>query len=207
MSGFDPYQTLALARSADADAIKAAYRQKARVTHPDRGGDPDAFIIVVKAFGVLSDPEAKRLFDETGTINEDGAKTYRQEVAVILADMFDAAVTTALGLGLPLERVDFIAQMVSALGNQSGQAEEDCNKLDGEIEALKALRSRIKRQDENPNLFVSRLNDQVSAKVIAHATARRRLALLETAAAELANYDSEVELFAALDIGQEAGSV
>lgn len=207
MSGFDPYQTLAVDRSADAAAIKAAYRQKARLTHPDRGGDTEAFIVVVKAFGVLSDPDAKRLFDETGTINEDGAKSYRQEVAVILADMFDAAVTTALGLGLPLDRVDFIAQMGSALSNQSAQAEEDCDKLDGEIEALKALRGRIKRQDEKPNLFVSRLNDQVSAKVTTHATARRRLALLETAAAELANYDSEVELFSALDVGQDAGSV
>jgi len=200
MSGFDPYSILEIVRSADADAIKSAYRQKARVTHPDRGGEPEAFIVVVKAFGVLSDPEARRLFDETGTVNEDGAKSYRQEVAVILADMFDAAVTTALGLGLPLERVDFIAQMTSALTNQSGQAQADCDKLDGEIDALKALRARIRRQDDNPNLFVLRLNDQVGAKVTAHAVARRRLALLETAAAELANYDSEIELFSALDI-------
>jgi len=202
MAEFDPYHVLGLRRTNDADAIKAAYRQKARQTHPDRGGEPDAFIVVVKAFGVLSDPDAKRLFDETGIINEDGAQNYRQEVALILADMFDAAVTTALGLGIPLERVDFIAQMGSALANQSSQAQDDCRKLDMEIEALKTLRGRIKRGDDRPNLFVERLNSQVGAKVSAHSIAQRRVSLLETAATELANYDSEVELFAALDVGQ-----
>ena len=200
MESFDPYAVLGVVRAADADAIKSAYRKQARLTHPDRGGDPDAFMVVVRAFGVLSDPDARRLFDETGEINEEGARSARQEVAVVLADMFDAAVSTALGLGLPLDRVDFIAQMSGALKTQAAQVEESVGKLDGEIDALKALRARIRRQDTEPNLFVERLNGQVTAKVKAHAGARQRLAIFATAAAELANYDSEVELFSALDV-------
>ena len=201
METFDPYQTLGLARSADGDAVKAAYRSHARQTHPDRGGDPDAFMVVVRAFGVLSDPDRRRHFDETGEINEDGARSARQEVAIILADMFDAAVAAALGLGLPLDQVDFIGQMTGALRTQVGQVEEQVGKLDREIEALKTLRGRIRRSDTEPNLFVERLNGQVGGKVREHAAARHRLTLFSTAAAELANYDSEVELFSALDVG------
>jgi len=122
MQRFDPYLTLGLARSATADGIKAAYRQRVRLTHPDRGGDPAEFIAVVKAFGLLSDPEARRLYDEAGIIDEDGVRTFRRDVAGILADMFDAAVETAVATGLPLARVNFVEQMKAAVTTGLGDA-------------------------------------------------------------------------------------
>src|SRR5690554_6285171 len=121
MQMFDPYAILELPRSAGAAAIKAAYRRQARVTHPDRGGEAAAFMGVVKAFGVLSDPEARRRFDETGQVDEAGARDRRQQVATILAEMFDTAIATALSLGLPLHRVDFVAQMTRAVQKQAAE--------------------------------------------------------------------------------------
>ena len=196
----DPYVTLGLHPAADPAAIKAAYRRSVRVAHPDRGGNADDFIAIVKAFGVLSDPVAKRLFDETGQIDENGARDYRQDVVVILADMFDTAVATALGVDLPLHAVDFIEQMSAVVQVQLLDANDESQKLDRQIQALEDLRARIKRRDGATNLFVMRLNEQVRAKVEAHRASLRRLALLETAASELANYDSETELFSALDV-------
>lgn len=196
----DPYSLLGLSREADEAAIKAAYRRSVRVAHPDRGGDADQFIAIVQAFGVLSDPVSRRLFDETGQIDEDGVRDYRQEVAVVLADMFDTAVTTALGLALPLQSVNFIEQMVSVVRTQIADAEDKRSKSDAEIKALEGLRARIKRRDGAANLFVERLNEQIKGKVQAHRVSLHRLSLLETAALELANYDSEVELFSALDV-------
>jgi curved DNA-binding protein CbpA len=200
MTVSDPYSTLGVPRAADAAAIKAAYRRCVRVAHPDRGGDAEHFIAIVRAFGVLSDPVAKRLFDETGHIDEDGVRDYRQEVTVILADMFDVAISTALGLALPLGSVDFIAQMASVVQTQIADADQNRRKADTEIQALESLRGRIKRRDGAVNLFVERLNEQIKAKVQVHRTALRRLSLLESAASELASYDSEVELFSALDV-------
>lgn len=196
----DPYAILGLPREADAASIKAAYRRSVRVAHPDRGGDSDEFIAIVQAFGVLSDPVSKRLFDETGQVDEDGVRDYRQEVAIVLADMFDTAVTSALGLALPLQSVNFIEQMVSVVRTQIADAEEKRSKNDAEIKALEGLRARIKRRDGAANLFVERLNEQIKGKVQAHRVSLHRLSLLETAALELANYDSEVELFSALDV-------
>jgi curved DNA-binding protein CbpA len=199
MTQFDPYDILGVARAARAAEIKHAYRRKVQVAHPDRGGDPEAFILIVRAFGLLSDPDARRLFDETGIVDDEGVKGYRREVALILADMFDAAVETAIATGLKLESVDFIAQMSAAVQTGLGDARQTLGRTDGEIGALQALRARIRRTDEDRNLFAERLDAQVALKTEQHATIKRRVAMLETALAELGNYENETELIAALE--------
>jgi curved DNA-binding protein CbpA len=198
MKTFDPYKILEIARKAPAAEIKLAYRRKVQVAHPDRGGDPDEFMLVVKAFGLLSDPDARRLFDETGIIDDEAVRGYRREVTVILADMFDAAVATAVATGLKLESVDFISQMTSAVEAGLLDARAKLGRTDSEIGALQGLRSRIKRTDADRNLFTERLDSQVAAKTEQHATIKRRVLMLETALAELGNYQSETELIAAL---------
>lgn len=202
MTSFDPYLVLGLARSANAAAIKTAYRQHVQVTHPDRGGDTETFITIVKAFGVLSDPEARRLYDEAGIIDDDGVKSYRREVATILADMFDTAVSTAVASRLDLARVDFVGQLTQAVQTGLGGARGELAQTDREIVSLSGLRSRIRRNDAQQNLFAERLDGQVKAKTEQHANIKRRVAILETALVELGNYASEVELIAALDAAQ-----
>lgn len=202
MTSFDPYLVLGLARSASPAAIKTAYRQQVQVSHPDRGGDTEAFIAIVKAFGVLSDPDARRLFDEAGIIDDAGIQSYRREVATILADMFDTAVSAAVAGRMDLARVDFIGQLTLAVQTGLGAARGDLAQTDREIISLSDLRSRIRRSDSQQNLFAERLDNQVRAKTEQHAGIKRRVAILETALVELGNYASEVELIAALDAAQ-----
>ncbi|MGV3491434.1 MAG: DnaJ domain-containing protein [Devosia sp.] len=204
MSIFDPYDVLGVDRLAAAGDIKLAYKRKVQVAHPDRGGDPDVFILVVRAFGLLSDPDARRLFDETGIVDDEAVTGYRREVAAILADMFDAAVGTAIATGLKLESVDFIKQMSGAVTTGLKDARQTLARTDGEIGALQGLRARIKRTDADRNVFVERLDAQVKAKTEEHRTIKRRVAMLETALAELGNYESEIELIAALETEAEA---
>mgnify|MGYP000883373926 CR=1 FL=1 len=205
MTDFDPYLILGVARQAPAAEIKLAYRRKVQVAHPDRGGDAEAFMLVVKAFGLLSDPDARRLFDETGTIDDEAVKGYRREVAIILADMFDAAVATAVATGLKLEQVDFIRQMAAAVETGLAEARVKLKRIDSEIVALQGLRSRIRRTDQDRNIFAERVGAQVAAKTGEHATIKRRVAMLETALAELGNYESETELIAALEVEGASG--
>jgi len=205
MTDFDPYLILGVARQAPAAEIKLAYRRKVQVAHPDRGGDAEAFMLVVKAFGLLSDPDARRLFDETGTIDDEAVKGYRREVAIILADMFDAAVATAVATGLKLEQVDFIRQMAAAVETGLAEARVKLKRIDSEIVALQGLRSRIRRTDQDRNIFAERVGAQVAAKTGEHATIKRRVAMLETALAELGNYESETELIAALEVEGSSG--
>lgn len=202
METFDPYLTLGLSRAATPGAIKTAYRQRAQTAHPDRGGDPQEFIAVVKAFGLLSDPEARKLYDQAGIIDEDGVRNYRRDVTTILADMFDAAVETAVATGLRLERVNFVAQMRVAVEAGLADARTGLARSDRDIGALNALRARIRRHDGAENLFVARLDAQIEARTTQHSQIRRRVMLLETAIVELGNYHSEVELISALEAAQ-----
>jgi len=52
----DPYLVLGVPRSATPDEVKAAYRKAARKNHPDRGGSPEAFQRVQRAYEALTAP-------------------------------------------------------------------------------------------------------------------------------------------------------
>ncbi|KAF0914701.1 hypothetical protein E2562_031209 [Oryza meyeriana var. granulata] len=58
------YDFLGVARDADADEIKRAYRRAAVTHHPDKGGDEETFKEVARAYQVLSDPGLRRDYDE-----------------------------------------------------------------------------------------------------------------------------------------------
>ncbi|QFY64118.1 DnaJ domain-containing protein (plasmid) [Rhizobium grahamii] len=62
----NPYEILGVRRDASDDQIKAAYRRRAKSTHPDSGGDPAAFGRVQKAYELLLDPVRRKVFDDTG---------------------------------------------------------------------------------------------------------------------------------------------
>ena len=65
----DYYALLGVARDADADEIKRAYRKLARKYHPDVSQEPDAearFKEVAEAYEVLKDPEKRAAYDSAG---------------------------------------------------------------------------------------------------------------------------------------------
>ncbi|MEM1415889.1 MAG: J domain-containing protein [Myxococcota bacterium] len=68
----DFYKMLGLSRGASESEIKKAYRSLARDLHPDRNPDDakaeERFKEVAEAYGVLSDANRKRLYDEFGEV-------------------------------------------------------------------------------------------------------------------------------------------
>ena len=65
----DYYETLGLARGADAEAVKRAYRKQARKYHPDVSKEPNAeekFKEVQEAYEVLRDAEKRAAYDQLG---------------------------------------------------------------------------------------------------------------------------------------------
>ena len=66
----DYYEVLGVDRNADEAALKKAYRQLAKKYHPDvNPGDKEAeakFKEATEAYGVLSDPEKRRQYDQFG---------------------------------------------------------------------------------------------------------------------------------------------
>jgi curved DNA-binding protein len=72
----DLYQTLGVARDADPDVLRKAYRKLARRHHPDLNPDDaqaeEEFKRISEAYAVLSDPEKRRNYDEFGEISLEG---------------------------------------------------------------------------------------------------------------------------------------
>lgn len=58
------YELLGVDNDVEPEALKAAYRQKALVEHPDKGGDQDRFDAIFNAFNLLQDPERRLEYDE-----------------------------------------------------------------------------------------------------------------------------------------------
>jgi curved DNA-binding protein CbpA len=77
----DYYQILGVLRNADANTLKSAYRKRALESHPDRGGSHEKMLLVNEAWGVLSNPESRRRYDEflTGAANQETVQAVEED--------------------------------------------------------------------------------------------------------------------------------
>lgn len=70
----DPYEILGVSRNAAPSEIKKAYKELARLWHPDKNKGPDAerhFIEINRAYGILNDPERKAQYDRYGGFDDE----------------------------------------------------------------------------------------------------------------------------------------
>jgi len=65
------YDRLGLQRTADTNEIRKAYMLLARKHHPDKGGDPEQFKEIQKAYEILSDDQKRAIYDHTGQEQND----------------------------------------------------------------------------------------------------------------------------------------
>ena len=70
----DFYRTLGVRRDAGQDEIKRAYRELAKKHHPDKNKNSkttERFVEIQKAHDILSDPQKRKMFDQTGSDPDD----------------------------------------------------------------------------------------------------------------------------------------
>merc|ERR1719182_1194793 len=60
------YKLLGVDKNANAADIKKAYRKLAVQHHPDKGGDPEKFKEITRAYEILSDSEKRAKYDRHG---------------------------------------------------------------------------------------------------------------------------------------------
>jgi len=89
----DYYEVLGLERTAQLEDVKKAYKKLALKYHPDRNpGDATAeeqFKVCSEAYGVLSDPEKRRRYDQFGHAGMEGAGAGFNDVGDIFSHFND----------------------------------------------------------------------------------------------------------------------
>lgn len=106
-AGGDLYEILGVARDAEDEVIKQAYRSLARRHHPDVSGDAEAderFREATAAYAVLADPTSRGLYDRLGWRGKGSALTPRRGMARVYAsnpraflEDLESVISTALG--------------------------------------------------------------------------------------------------------------
>lgn len=154
----DLYETLGVSKSADADEIKRAYRQKAKETHPDvTDGDQAAFQSVALAHRILSDAERRAKYDATGDTSDE-PNTKQSSAMQMVAQVIN---------GL-LERPDAIHyDLVNEAKKTLRQANADhsmmVKKAQAEIGKLIKVRARFKAK-KGPDRIGIMLDQQIAQR-------------------------------------------
>lgn len=150
-ASFDPYKELGLPRNADKAQIRKAYRNRSKDTHPDTGGDAEAFAAANRALTVLLDPKKRQRFDQTGEIDDGSAAQSEWHDALtlimpmisggVLAWARDAATTQ------DLEQHPIFAQLHGHISAERAKqlAEVDVNQRI--VDKLRKLARRTRRKD------------------------------------------------------------
>ncbi len=137
----DLYAELKLDRSATPAEITVAYRRRARVTHPDAGGTPEAFAATKFAFDILSDPEKRETYDETGTVFHAPSDAQVVENAVHILDVLFSGLLDDEAPNP--EQFDPLALMKTHLRAEAAKIDDVIRGLGRKHARAKRLRERI----------------------------------------------------------------
>jgi curved DNA-binding protein CbpA len=151
----DLYRLLGIKRGASKAEVRKAYRRKAKVSHPDKGGSAEAFSALATAHDVLSDERRRERYDATGEIvaakpdNADVAaiEIIAQKLGLIIHSEHDVS---ALGIGEMIEQA--IREDIAR--RQAGIA--DHNRAIGRAARLRA---RVKRKADGADNMLARVLD------------------------------------------------
>eukprot|EP00051_Salpingoeca_urceolata_P017230 m.233173 g.233173 ORF g.233173 m.233173 type:complete len:377 (-) comp18896_c1_seq1:2224-3354(-) len=147
----DHYAALEVARDADADTIRSAYRKLARAYHPDKNpGDETArerFHAVREAFDTLSDPSKRRFYDLTRFTSATGSFTSGSTSA--------AAATNRRGFKAPFGRQSSEVHFNSRYGQRRGSAAAGATRGDAGPDRSAADSGAHRPQRHHPQQFPS----------------------------------------------------
>ncbi len=188
----DLYELLGVSRAADLAAIKAAFRRRAKDSHPDLGGDPETFHLLKLAYDVLSDDQARRHYDETGELPSDRVANAAEEARfrTLVGDLM----VTMIAQGSSPTFSNVLEELSRTLGVQIQAAEQQLVGLSELAARLEAVLSRLHAREGEDFLLtlLQERHDGIAEKVKVTRDLKTRLIRLQQRLT-LYSYDVQVE--------------
>lgn len=140
----DLYDELGVARDATQEEIRKAYRKRAAETHPDKGGDEEAFKRASHAHLILSDPVKRDRYDRTGGENDHDPEAREWAMAL---EMLASQLNHIFGSAeFDLTRHDPLRAMMKMLKQTKARAQAAIKEADATLDKMAKTRKRMKRK-------------------------------------------------------------
>jgi len=138
MNKKNPYKTLNVPTNATQDEIKKAYKNKAKKSHPDVGGDENEFKEISSAYALLADPKKREYYDQYGDEPQSQDSTLNKATRLI-----NTLIDQMLQKHTPEEvlKQDFIKEMKNAITDNK-------NKLKQEVANQNTMMERLSKMIE-----------------------------------------------------------
>lgn len=157
----DLYETLGVARDATAEAIKKAFRAKAKTSHPDHGGDAAAFAEISHAYSVLIVEDKRRAYDETGNA-ENRAENEHKFAYALIEGMMRKVIEEYEGAAEDLICNDIVETMTVVMLDNVAKIEADLQTMNRNVERFTKLAKRFRSKTKGGS---SILGNMVNYKI------------------------------------------
>ena len=147
------YETLGIGPNATPAEIKAAYRKASSAVHPDKGGSTERMQAVNRANDVLSDPDRRAQYDQTG--QDQPATSIEHAAREVLVEAFRQALENLdAGQDIVNHVRDMLRDVLGDVAQRKKKAERTRAKLGKQ-------RDRVRVKDGADNLVHGLIDHQV----------------------------------------------
>ncbi len=143
----DLYAELGIARDPPPSVahIRASYRRRAKRAHPDGGGSVEEFQRVTQAHDVLTDEKRRRVYDETGRVEDAPLDDLDNRALQFLFGQIDSVIDQAMVRGFSLEHLaDLTGDVRRGLAEKLRQIDAAVEKLELNRETAEKVAASFK---------------------------------------------------------------
>ena len=178
----DPYKELGLTKDSSEEEIKKRFKTLAQIFHPDKGGDPEKFLLIRECYEILMDPKRKKILDTLGVVKEKSSD--REEALQELAGLLSQQISN-----LDPEQNDLIAEMLKSLNRAKDETHNKIQNAKQLQRKFEKFRSNLSFRSDKENFldrFIRYKIDQLSMEIVDNTKSLEVLKIMEEL---LSDYD------------------
>jgi len=154
----DLYAVLGVSKTATPEEIRRAYRRCSKSAHPDaEGGSAEAFAKLQHAYNILSDPERRERYDNTGDATEKAPDMTATKIHSFVMGAFSRAMDQCNA-----EHDDLVEEALEYLQADHDGGNEANRQLLTKRTKFEKVLARLKHRGDGPDLLGNSLRDRIA---------------------------------------------